>query len=90
MRIDRHHPTRTEQQRVAIGSGPSNRLSAQVAIGARTILDHDRLTQRIGQRRRHRTRNQISRAAGREIDHHAQRPGRKTGLRCNWRPQSKR
>jgi hypothetical protein len=60
MRADRDLACRGHQQRVAVGRGDRGRLRADHAVGARLVLDHERLAEQ-------RT-DMLAQMAGEDID----------------------
>ena len=53
-----------EQHRIAVGRRPADELRAHVAIGARLVLDDDRLATDVGELRSDRARENIGGTAG--------------------------
>ena len=68
------------EQRVAVGRGAHDRLGADVAARAGTVLDHERLAELLRERLRDDPHKDVDRAAGRKADDDAHRPVR-PGLR---------
>ena len=70
----------TSKQRVAVRRRSRDRLGADIAAGARPVLDDELLAQALRQRLRHQARDDVGGVAGRKADDHVHRPGR-IGLR---------
>ena len=75
---------RHQEQRVAVGRGPRDRLGAQDRAGARTVLDHERLLEGLRQILAELAGKNVGRAAGRERHDDLHRP-RRIGLRRGGR-----
>ena len=71
--IDRERPRRPHHQRVAVGCGACHLAGADVAAGARLVLDDDTLAERAAQSLGHDAGEQIGRAARCERHDDAQR-----------------
>ena len=80
------HAGRREHQRVAVRLGLGGEGGANVAVGARAVLDHDLLAELRRQRGRDPPGRNVDRAAGAKRHHHGDRP-RRPGLRegDRWR-----
>ena len=68
MRVGRH-----PDQRVAIRGGASDDVTADCAVGARPILDDDRLLELLAQRLRDLTSNHVAATTGRPGHDHLDR-----------------
>ena len=55
------------------------RFGRDVAAGARLVLDHELLTETLGEMRSDQPRQNVGRSAGRKADQQAHRPGRVVG-----------
>src|SRR5262249_22330508 len=76
------HVVRTDgEQRVAIRRRSHHGLGCYIAAAARAVLDDELLTEPLGQRLSHDTRDDIDRLTGGKTDHHAHRT-RGIGLRA--------
>ncbi len=80
VRIDCEQRARPQQQRIAVGCCTGGELAGQVAVRARPVLHHDRLTQARAQRLAERAGNEVGCAAGGKRDQQPDRP-RGVGLR---------
>jgi hypothetical protein len=69
-----------QHQRVAVGRRPDDELGADIAGGARPVLDDERLFEPFRQPLRHQPRDDVGRAAGDDGDDQTHRP-RRIGLR---------
>ena len=77
--VDRQHAGEAHGQGVAVGWALQQGHHAEVAAGARAVLDHDVLLQFLGQARRHQARGDVGGAARRVGHDDAQRLGREGG-----------
>jgi hypothetical protein len=68
MRIDREHAGRGDAERVSVGRGLRHLRHADIAAGARPILNHDRLMQFLRNERLQRPNHDVGAAAGRKGD----------------------
>ena len=68
MRIDRQYAGSGNTERVSVRGGLGHRANSNIAAGARSILDHDRLTEIFSQQRLQRADHDIGAATGRERD----------------------
>ena len=84
--VDRQDAGRGQQQRVAVGLGLGHDLRADIAAGARLVVDDDLLAQRLLQAGLDRPRQHVGDAARRERRHDAHRL-RWIGLRASRRRQ---
>src|SRR5262249_50144617 len=71
------------QQRVAVRRRPHNRLGGDIACCTRPVLDHEGLTELLGQPLGEQARDDVGRRARREADDDAHRP-RRIGLRPRY------
>src|SRR5262245_30188751 len=74
-RVDRVKST-DQEQRVAVGRGTHDRLSGDIAAGARTVLDDERLTEPLREPLTYQARRDVRTASGREANNDAHRPRR--------------
>src|SRR5262249_33712566 len=74
-RVDRVEST-DQEQRVAVGRGTHDRLSGDIAAGARTVLDDERLTEPLREPLTYQARRDVRTASGREANNDAHRPHR--------------
>src|SRR5690242_2709729 len=82
---------RTLEDRIAIGRALGDEVGTDVAPGARTIVDDDRLTPGDRQLLADRTRHRVERAPGRKRHDQADRLGRVSLLGARgWRWQRER
>jgi hypothetical protein len=72
--IDREARARAEEERIAVGWRPHDRLGAHDARRPGAILDHDALAEPFGEIRRKQTGGGVGRPAGRERHHQLDRP----------------
>src|SRR6185503_19720618 len=77
-----------DQERVAVGGTLRDELRGDARPRTGLVLHHHRLAERAAERLLEGARHEIRGAAGREADHHAQRPGR-IGLRECLRSEQK-
>ena len=77
MRRHHHRAGGGEKQRVAIGIGFGDVAAAQRAVGAGLVVDIDALAEQRRHLVGHQAADEVGRAAGREGDDDADRPGRK-------------
>jgi len=75
------HSRGAEQDGVAIGFGVGDQGGADIAGGARLVLDDQLLAQELGEPRRQQAGENVGRPAGCEGDHHANGPVGVVGLR---------
>src|SRR5262249_26659197 len=68
------------EERVSVGRRAYNRLGADIAAAARTVLDDERLAEALRQPLAHQTGDDVSRSAGSEWHDQTYRP-RRIGLR---------
>ena len=78
-RVDRRIAARNEQ-RVAVGGCPNDRLGADIGAGAWTVLDDKLLAETLREPLADQTRGNVVRAAGRNGNDDTHRP-RRVGLR---------
>jgi hypothetical protein len=67
-RVDRVRADGAHQQRIAVGRTFRDQLGTDVATGARSVVDDERLPERFRQLLRDRARQDVGRAARRERD----------------------
>ncbi len=75
MRIDGRDAGGGKIKGVTVRSGFRDVLGAERAVGARPVLDHDRLAERSAELVRQQPRHEVGRAARCEADHEADRAG---------------
>jgi hypothetical protein len=71
VRADRRH-----HDRITVGRAFRGQFSRDIAAGASAIVDHERLTELVAQRRFHRARDDVRRAARRKRNENADRARR--------------
>ncbi len=86
-RVDRIRRT-DQQQRIAVRRRTHDRLGADIAGGARPVLDDEGLAEPLRQPLAHQTCDDVARAAGGKTDDDAHRP-RRIGLRPRDARQSR-
>ncbi len=80
----------SHQERIAVGRRVHDRLGADIAAGARAVVDDELVTELVRQPLRNEARRDVDRAGGRSADNQSHRPGR-IGLRsCDPRCRRKR
>src|ERR1051326_8634489 len=73
MRRNHHRRAWRVNERIPDGLGAPNGLEADVAIGARAVLDDEGLAERLGEPRPEHARGDIGHAAWRDVHDHAHR-----------------
>ncbi len=74
----RDERNRVDQERVAVGLRARRELGSDIARGPAAVVDHHRLPQALGERRRDEPRDHVDAAAGRkghDQPHRPRRPG---------------